>query len=366
MVHPPAGVPRLVSSLFSPLTLRGTTFRNRAWVSPMCQYSAVDGLPDDWHLVHLGARAVGGAGLVLTEATAVSPEGRISPQDTGLWNDEQARRWTRIVDFVHAQGAAAGVQLAHAGRKASSHRPWGGRGYVQPADGGWQTVGASPLPFADLPAPQELDEAGLAKVRNDFVAATRRADEAGFDVVEVHAAHGYLLSTFLSPLSNTRTDAYGGDLAGRMRFPLDVVEAVRAAWPDGKPLLLRISASDWVEGGWTLDDSVLLAKEAAARGVDLVDCSSGGVSPEQEIPLRPGYQVPFAAAVRAAGVPSGAVGLLTEPEQVDRVIRDGEADVVLLARELLRDPHWPLRAAAALDVDVPWPDQYARARPFPA
>jgi 2,4-dienoyl-CoA reductase-like NADH-dependent reductase (Old Yellow Enzyme family) len=329
----------------------------------MCQYSAVDGLPDDWHLVHLGARAVGGAGLVLTEASAVSPEGRISPQDAGIWNDEQAQRWARIVRFVQQQGAAAGVQLAHAGRKASSHRPWGGRGYVQPADGGWESVGASPIGFDTLPAPRELDEAGLAKVRADFVAAARRADEAGFDVVELHAAHGYLLHTFLAPLSNTRTDGYGGDLAARMRFPLEVVEAVRDAWPQDKPLLLRISASDWADGGWTLDDSVLLAKEAAARGVDLVDCSSGGLVPNAKIELGPGYQVPFAAAVRRAGVPSGAVGLLTEPEQADKVVRDGDADVVLLARELLRDPHWPLRAAAALGVEAPWPDQYVRARP---
>ena len=352
-----------MSQLFTPLSLRGTTFRNRVWVSPMCQYSAVDGLPDDWHLVHLGARAVGGAGLVLTEATAVSPEGRISPQDTGLWNDEQAGRWERIAAFVRAQGAAVGVQLAHAGRKASSHRPWGGRGYVAPADGGWQTVGASPLPFGDLPPPHELDAAGLAKVRDDFVAAARRADAAGFDVVELHAAHGYLLNTFLSPLSNTRTDAYGGDLAGRLRFPLEVVEAVRAVWPERKPLVLRISATDWVDGGWTVEDSVALARQAAARGVDLVDCSSGGVSPEQRVEVAPGYQVAFAAAVRAAGVPSGAVGLITDARQAEAVLADGRADVVLLARELLRDPHWPLRAARELGVDGPWPDQYVRARP---
>jgi 2,4-dienoyl-CoA reductase-like NADH-dependent reductase (Old Yellow Enzyme family) len=352
-----------MSSLFAPLTLRGTTMRNRVWVSPMCQYSAVDGLPDDWHLVHLGARAVGGAGLVLTEATAVSPEGRISPQDTGLWNDAQAAQWERIASFVRAQGAAVGVQLAHAGRKASTHRPWGGRGHVAPADGGWQTVGASPLAFGQLPAPRELDAAGLAAVRDDFVAAARRADAVGFDVAEVHAAHGYLLNTFLSPLSNSRTDAYGGDLSGRMRFPLEVVEAVRAVWPEHKPLVLRISASDWVEGGWTVDDSVVLAKEAAARGVDLVDCSSGGVSPDQRIDVGPGYQVPFAAAVRAAGVPSGAVGMITDPRQAEAIVAEGSADVVLLARELLRDPHWPLRAAAELGVDAPWPDQYVRARP---
>ena len=352
-----------MSLLFSPLTLRGTTVRNRVWVSPMCQYSAVDGLPDDWHLVHLGARAVGGAGLVLTEATAVSAEGRISPQDTGLWNDAQAERWARIVAFVQAQGAAAGVQLAHAGRKASSHRPWGGRGAVAPADGGWEAVAASAVPFADLPAPRALDEAGIAKVRADFVAAARRADAVGFDVAEVHAAHGYLLHGFLSPLSNQRTDGYGGDLEGRMRLVLEVLEDVRAVWPDAKPLLLRISASDWAPGGWELADSVRLAKEAAARGVDLVDCSSGGLVPDARIEVGPGYQVPFAAAVRAAGVPSGAVGMITEPAQAERVLADGHADVVLLGRELLRDPHWPLRAAAELGADASWPDQYVRARP---
>jgi 2,4-dienoyl-CoA reductase-like NADH-dependent reductase (Old Yellow Enzyme family) len=353
-----------MSRLFSPLSLRGATARNRIWVAPMCQYSAVDGLPHDWHLVHLGARAVGGAGVVLTEATAVSPEGRISPQDAGLWNDAQTRAWARVVAFVQAQGALAGVQLAHSGRKGSSLRPWEGRGFVTPADGGWTPVGPTDQPFPGLAVPAALDEAGIAKVRADFVAATSGALEAGFDLVEVHAAHGYLLHEFLSPLSNTRTDGYGGDRAGRMRLVLEVVEDVRAAWPQDRPLVLRISASDWVEGGWTVEDSVVLAKEAAARGVDLVDCSSGGNSADAPIPVAPGYQVPFAAQVRRdAGVATGAVGLITDARQAEQVLADGDADVVLLARELLRDPNWPLRAAAELGVDVAWPVQYDRARP---
>ena len=352
-----------MSLLLSPYTLRGVTARNRIWVAPMCQYSAADGMPGDWHLVHLGARAVGGAGVVFTEATAVSPEGRISPQDTGIWDDGQAQAWARVVAFVQAQGALAGVQLAHAGRKGSSRRPWEGRGAVAPEDGGWVPVGPTADAYPGLAVPAALDEAGIAQVRADFVAATRRALTAGFDLVEVHAAHGYLLHEFLSPLSNTRTDAYGGDLAGRMRLVLEVVEDVRAVLPEDMPLVLRISASDWVEEGWTAEDSVALAKEAAARGVDLVDCSSGGNSAEQVIPVGPGYQVPFAAQVRRdAGVPTGAVGLLTDPAQAEQVLAEGSADVVLLARELLRDPHWPLRAAAALGDDVAWPVQYERAR----
>ena len=355
-----------MSTLFSPLTLRGTTFRNRAWVSPMCQYSSVDGLPDDWHLVHLGARAVGGAGLVLSEATAVSPEGRISPQDTGIWNDAQAEVWTRIAGFVKAQGAAAGMQLAHAGRKASTQRPWDGRGYVQPADGGWQAVGASPTGYDDWPAPRELDRSELSQLTTDFENAARRADEAGFDTVELHAAHGYLLHQFLSPLTNSRTDEYGGSFDNRVRYPLEVVNAVRGVWPERKPLLVRISATDWADGGWTVEDSVELSKQLKAAGVDLVDVSSGGLVPQQKIEVGPGYQVPFAARVRAeAGVATGAVGLITESTQAEKVLVDGEADVVLLARELLRDPHWPLRAATELGDVVAWPVQYDRARPRP-
>lgn len=352
-----------MSHLLSPLTLRGTTLRNRIAVSPMCQYASVDGLPGDWHLVHLGARAVGGAGLVLTEAAAVSPEGRISPEDAGLWNDAQADAWARVVAFVRAQGAAAGVQLAHAGRKASTYRPWHSRrGSVPVEDGGWESVGPSPVAFGRYAAPRELDEAGIAKVVADFVAATRRADDAGFDVVELHGAHGYLLHSFCSPLSNLRTDSWGGSFSGRIRLPLAVAEAVRAVWPDHKPLLYRVSAQDWVEGGWTLEETVELALLLAERGVDLVDCSSGGLAPEQVIDVHPGYQVPFARAVRDAGVLSGAVGMLIDARQCEQVLADGDADLVLLARELLRDPHWPLRAAHELDAEGPWPAQYERAR----
>ncbi|MCU1673013.1 MAG: NADH:flavin oxidoreductase/NADH oxidase [Frankiales bacterium] len=353
-----------MSTLFSPLTLRATTFRNRVWVAPMCQYSSVDGLPDEWHLVHLGARAVGGAGLVLTEATAVTADGRISPQDAGIWNDRQAEQWARVVRFVQAQGAAAGMQLAHAGRKASTRRPWEGRGYVDPADGGWPTVGASPVGYADWPAPRELTPEDLAALTADWVSATRRAEQAGFDTVEVHAAHGYLLHQFLSPLTNTRTDSYGGTFENRVRYPLEVVRAVRDAWPAERPVLVRISATDWAPGGWTLEDAVAFSRLMREAGVDLVDVSSGGLVPEQQVEVGPGYQVPLAAAIREqAGVATGAVGLITEPVQAEKVLADGQADVVLLARELLRDPHWPLRAAAELGADVTWPVQYERARP---
>ena len=355
-----------MSALFSPLTLRGTTFRNRAWVSPMCQYSAEDGMPGDWHLVNLGARAVGGAGLVLTEASAVSPEGRISPQDTGFWSDAQADAWGRVFRFVQSQGAAVGVQLAHAGRKASTPRPWEQDRSVVPSEhGGWETVGTSPVPFGRYPAPRELSVAELAVVRQDFADAAVRAHAVGADVVELHAAHGYLLHTFLSPLSNTRTDGYGGDFTGRTRFAIEVTEAVREVWPEDKPLFFRISASDWAEGGWTLEETVELGKLLADRGVDLMDCSSGGLTMDQQITVGPGYQVPFAAAVRAgSGLPTGAVGMITDAQQAERILVDGEADAILLGRELLRDPHWPLRAAHELGVDVTWPDQYVRARPF--
>ncbi len=351
-----------MSLLFEPLVLRGTTVRNRVWVSPMCQYSAVDGMPDDWHLVHLGARAVGGAGLVMTEASAVSPEGRISPQDAGIWNDDQAAAWRRITDFLRSQGATSAIQLAHAGRKASAHRPWDEQaGVVLPQDGGWQPVGPSAVAFEGLAVPTELDDAGLAKVRDDFVAAARRAVDAGFDVVEVHAAHGYLFHSFLSPLSNLRTDGYGGGLQGRARLLLEVVEQVRAAVD--VPLLVRISATDWAEGGWDVEESVELTRMLADRGVDLVDVSSGGNVAHQQIVVGPGYQVPFAAAVRKAGLPTAAVGMITDPRQAEQVLAEGHADVVLLGRESLRDPNWPLRAAVELGTSVTWPVQYDRARP---
>jgi 2,4-dienoyl-CoA reductase-like NADH-dependent reductase (Old Yellow Enzyme family) len=350
-----------VSRLFEPLTLRGTTFRNRVFVSPMCQYSAADGLPNDWHLVHLGARAVGGAGLVLTEATAVSPEGRISPQDTGIWSEEQAERWSRITAFVKGQGAAAGVQLAHAGRKASTYRPWDSRrGTIPVADGGWRAVGPSPIAFGRYAPPAELDPVGIDGVVDDFEAAARRAARAGFDVVELHAAHGYLLHEFLSPLSNQRADEYGGSFANRTRLLLRVVERVRTAFSG--PLLVRLSATDWTEGGWALEDSVRVAPLLAQRGVDLVDTSSGGLHHAQQIVVEPGYQVPFAEAVRKAGIATGAVGLITEAKQAEEVLAAEQADVVLLARELLRDPHWPLRAAAELGDEIAWPAPYERAR----
>ena len=353
-----------MTHLFAPITLRDLTIRNRVWVAPMCQYSAVDGMPDDWHLVHLGSFARGGAGLVLTEATAVSPEGRISPGDTGIWNDDQRDAWARIVAFVHGQGAAAAMQLAHAGRKASTRPPFEGRGAVPASEGGWPTVGPSPVAFPGLPAPHELDHAGLDHVVRDFADGARRAVEAGFDSVEVHAAHGYLLHEFLSPLSNRREDDHGGSFENRVRLVRRVVTAVREVLPEGMPLLLRISATDWTEGGWSVEDSVRLSTQVADDGVDLVDVSSGGNVPA-DIPADPGYQVPLARQVREqASVPTGAVGLITEPKQAEDVLADGSADVVLLARAMLRDPHWPLRAAHELGADdVRWPPQYLRARP---
>ncbi|GAA4961690.1 NADH:flavin oxidoreductase/NADH oxidase [Kineococcus glutinatus] len=356
-----------MSLLFSPLTLRGTTFAHRIWVAPMCQYScdpvAAPGVPHDWHLAHLGAFAVGGAALVLTEAAAVLPEGRISPQDAGIWNDEQATAWARIVAFLHAQGSAAGIQLAHAGRKASTVRPWEPvQGSVPVAEGGWETVAPSAVPFGGYAVPRELDAAGIADVVTAFADAARRADAAGFDVAEVHAAHGYLLHQFLSPLSNHRTDGYGGDFAGRTRLLLEVVDAVRAAWPADKPLFVRLSATEWTEGGWDVDDSVRLAGLLREHGVDLVDCSTGGNVPHARIPVGPGYQVPMAQAVRSgAGVPTAAVGMILQPAQAEQVLVTGQADAVLLARALLTDPRWPQRPAEALGHALPWPAQYLRA-----
>jgi 2,4-dienoyl-CoA reductase-like NADH-dependent reductase (Old Yellow Enzyme family) len=354
-----------MSTLLSPFTLRGTTFRNRAWAAPMCQYSSVEGRPGDWHLVHLGGLARGGAGLVLQEATAVTPEGRISPWDAGIWTEQQAQDYGRIVAFVRGQGAVPGIQLAHAGRKASTQRPWDGSGFVEPVDGGWATVAPSPLAFGDWPVPKELSVAEIAALVEAFAAAARRALDAGFEVVEVHAAHGYLLHQFLSPLANQRADAYGGDLAGRSRFLLEVVRAVRAVWPDHRPLLVRVSATDWADGGWTLEETVELSRRLAAEGVDLVDVSSGGLTPAQRIAAGPGYQVPFARAVReGSGLPVGAVGLITGAAQAERVLAEGSADAVLLARELLRTPHWPLLAAHDLGETVDyWPEQYLRAVP---
>jgi 2,4-dienoyl-CoA reductase-like NADH-dependent reductase (Old Yellow Enzyme family) len=352
-----------MATLFDPITLRSTTVRNRIWVSPMCQYSATDGVVDDWHLVHLGSLARGGAGLVMTEAAAVSPEGRISPQDAGIWNDEQAQAWSRVVTFIRSQGATPAIQLAHAGRKASVQAPWVG-GTAGPEDGGWQPVGPDERPFGSLLAPRALAAEEVAGIPALFAAAARRALEAGFEVVEVHGAHGYLLHQFLSPLSNGRTDGYGGDLVGRTRLLRETCAAVRAEVGQDVPVLVRLSATDWVEGGWALTDTVELSRLLKEDGVDLLDCSSGGNVPDAQIPVGPGYQVPFAAAVRRkAGVPSGAVGMITEPKQAADILADGSADVVLLARELLRDPHWPLGAATELGGEVRWPEQYQRARP---
>jgi 2,4-dienoyl-CoA reductase-like NADH-dependent reductase (Old Yellow Enzyme family) len=353
-----------VSRLLSPLTLRGTTFRNRIVVSPMCQYSSVDGHPTDWHLVHLGGLARGGAGLVFTEATAVTAEGRISPQDAGIWTDAQAADYTRITDFIHAQGAAAGIQLGHAGRKASTRAPWLGRGYVPRDEGGWPTVGASAAGFGEWPAPRELTEVELKELVQSWADAARRAIDAGFDVIEIHGAHGYLLHQFLSPLANHRGDGYGGDLAGRSRLLVEAVDAVRSVWPEDRPLFVRLSATDWVDGGLTVDETAQVAATLADHGVDLIDVSSGGVSPEQKIEVGPGYQVPFAARIRAdSGLPVGAVGLITEPQQAEQILVDEAADVVLLARALLREPSWPQRAAHELGDDSYWPVQYERAKP---
>jgi 2,4-dienoyl-CoA reductase-like NADH-dependent reductase (Old Yellow Enzyme family) len=353
-----------VSQLFSPIDLRDVTVRNRVWVAPMCQYSAVDGMPNDWHLVHLGSFARGGAGLVFTEATSVVPEGRITPEDTGIWNDEQQAAWARIVAFVHGQGAAAGIQLAHAGRKASTYSGFTrDRGGVPDEVGGWTPVGPSASAYPDLRDPEPLDAAGIARVITAFGDAAERALAAGFDVLELHAAHGYLLHEFLSPLSNQREDEYGGSFDNRVRLVLDVVREVRGRVPAGVPVVVRLSATDWLEGGWTADDSVRLARLLAGEGVDLVDTSTGGNAPA-DIPVGPGYQVPFARRIREeAGLPTGAVGMITEPKQAEEILAEGSADVVLLARELLREPNWPLRAAYELGDEVPelWPVQYRRA-----
>jgi 2,4-dienoyl-CoA reductase-like NADH-dependent reductase (Old Yellow Enzyme family) len=349
-------------SLFSPLRLRGLTLPNRIFVSPMCEYSSTDGFATDWHLVHLGSRAVGGAALVLTEATAVTADGRISPDDLGIWSDAHLEMLSRIVAFVHGQGSAAGIQLAHAGRKASTRAPWRGEGAVPESEGGWQTVGPGSEPFAPgYPVPRPLDRAGIAGIVQAFAEAASRALRAGFDVIEIHAAHGYLLHEFVSPLVNHRTDEYGGAIENRIRLCLEVIDAVRRAWPEDRPLLLRISATDWTEGGWDIEQSVMLARAAREHGVDLVDCSSGGAV-RAAIPVAPEYQVPFAARIRRdAGVATGAVGLITGPQQADAIVGDGRADCVLLARELLRDPYWPMHAAVALGHTLAWPPQYLRA-----
>jgi 2,4-dienoyl-CoA reductase-like NADH-dependent reductase (Old Yellow Enzyme family) len=355
----------MAPSLFDPLQLRSVRLANRIVVSPMCQYSSVDGFANDWHFVHLGSRAVGGAALVFTEATAVTADGRISPQDLGIWDDRHVPALARVVRVITSQGSPAGMQLAHAGRKASTSRPWETIRGLTPEEGGWVPIGPTAVPFSPTyVAPRAATLGDLADVVLAFGRAARRAIEAGFEVLEIHAAHGYLIHEFLSPLVNTRTDAYGGSFDNRVRLCLEVVDAVRAVWPERLPLFLRISATDWVDGGWDLDQSVELARRLHDRGVDLVDCSSGGAVSTATVPLGPGYQVPFAERIRReAGIPTGAVGLITQPAQADEIIAGGWADCVLLARELLRDPYWPLHAAQALGRVVPWPAQYLRAAP---
>jgi len=354
-----------VPTLFDALRIRGVPFPHRIFVSPMCQYSSSDGFATDWHLVHLGSRAVGGAAAVFTEATAVTAEGRISPEDLGIWKDEHVEPLARIVRFVHGQGSHAGIQLAHAGRKASTFRPWAGTpGTVPAAAGGWEAVAPSAAAFEGYAVPRALDEPGIRGVVRAFADAARRALAAGFRVVELHAAHGYLLHQFLSPLSNRRTDGYGGSFENRTRLTREVVEAVRGVWPERLPLFLRVSATDWVEGGWDVEQSVELATLLRPLGVDLVDCSSGGLVASATIPVAPGYHVPFAERIRRdAGILTAAVGLITDAAQAEEIVRAGKADAVLLARQMLRDPYWPLHAAEELRFAESWPPQYLRAAP---
>jgi 2,4-dienoyl-CoA reductase-like NADH-dependent reductase (Old Yellow Enzyme family) len=358
-VHP-------VTHLFDPLAIRDIRFANRVFVSPMCEYSSTDGYVSDWHFVHLGSRAVGGAGLVLTEATAVLPEGRISPQDLGVWMDDHIEPLARIVRFIREQGSVAGMQLAHAGRKASTYRPWAGHGRVPESEGGWNKVVApSALAFADeYPIPRALSIDGLKNIVSAFAAAARRAFEAGFRVIEIHAAHGYLIHEFLSPLSNQRTDAYGGSFENRTRVLREIVSAVRGSWPERAPLFVRISATDWIDGGWDIEQSVELARQLKQLGADLIDCSSGGNAEHAKMPFGPGYQTPFAEQIRReANILTGAVGMITSPMQAEHILVTRQADAVIIAREFLRDPYWPLRAARELGQPMSWPVQYLRAAP---
>jgi 2,4-dienoyl-CoA reductase-like NADH-dependent reductase (Old Yellow Enzyme family) len=350
--------------LFQPVTFRSVTARNRITVSPMCQYSATDGLGDDWHIQNLGAKAMGGAGIVFTEATHVSAIGRITEGCLGLWNDEQLAFMTRLAKLITYGGAVPGLQIAHAGRKASSQRPWEGGGPVAPAAGGWLPLAPSAVPFVEgATPPHALTVSEIGEIAGQFAATARLAREAGFRIIEMHAAHGYLGHSFLSPVSNRRNDAYGGDLAGRARFLMEAIDAIRTEWPDDLPLFVRLSCTDWVEGGLTIEESVQLSRMLAARGdVDLVDCSSGGISLAQKIPsIHPGYQVPFAERIRAeAGIATGAVGMIREPEHAEEILANGRADLIFIARAILADPAWPLRAARALGASVDWPVQYQR------
>jgi 2,4-dienoyl-CoA reductase-like NADH-dependent reductase (Old Yellow Enzyme family) len=358
-----------LAQLFTPLTLRELTLKNRIVVSPMCQYSAEGGLPNEWHRVHYGTRAVGGAALVMAEATAVCPEGRITPWCTGIWSDEHVAAFRPITDFIRAQGAIPGIQIAHAGRKASTTQPWTGSQFIPLGAGGWQTVAPSALPFSPAHGiPHALDSGEIDGIVELFAEAAYRALAAGFEVAEVHCAHGYLLHEFLSPLANHREDEYGGSLENRCRLPLRVAKTIRELWPAQWPVFVRISATDWVpqlngRAGWDLAQSIQFAKWLKDIGIDLIDCSSGGMVPDAQIPAGPGFQVPFAADVRKqAGIASGAVGIITEAAQAEKILTDGDADLIFLARELLRDPYWPLHAAKFFGVDVPWPNQYLRAK----
>lgn len=353
--------------LFTPLKIKSVEVANRIWVSPMCQYSSRDGHPTEWHFVHLGSRAVGGAGLIVIEATAVSPEGRISPDDSGIWSDEHVSSFQRITQFLKSHGCVAAIQLAHAGRKASTAVPWLGRGVLTPAERGWQPVAPSAIPFeAGTPPPRQMSLDDIAKVVRDFESATIRSLKAGFQVVELHLAHGYLMHEFLSPLSNTRTDNYGGSLENRMRLPLEIAKAVRGIWPADLPLFARISATDWADGAdaensWKLSDSVELSRRLKALGVDLIDCSSGGTLANPKIPVGPGYQVPFSETIRReTGVLTAAVGMITEPNQAEAILEKGQADVIFMAREFLRDPYWPARAARHFGIKISRPNQYLR------
>lgn len=354
-----------MSILFSPLKIKNIFLKNRIAVSPMCQYSSEDGFATDWHLVHLGSRAVGGAALIIQEASAVSPEGRITDRDLGIWNDAHIPMLKKITDFIHANGAIAGIQLAHAGRKGSFLPPWEGSKQVREQDGGYKAFAPSAIPVHDSDEPPvALDAGGLEKVIEDFKAATKRAISAGYKVIEIHAAHGYLFHQFLSPLSNTRNDQYGGSFENRTRLLIEVLEQIQQIWPAENPLFVRISATDWAEGGWTIEEAIKLSEVLKNKGVDLVDCSSGGLVAHQQIPLSPGYQVPFSAAIKKeTGVLTGAVGLITEAAQAEEILKNGEADLIFLAREMLRDPYFPLHAAHILNDEIKWPDQYERSKP---
>lgn len=353
-----------MSELFSPLKIRGVEFKNRIFVSPMCQYSSADGMPNDWHLVHLGSRAVGGAGLVIAEATAVSPKGRITPEDNGLWNNEQTAAFKKITSFIKAQNCVPGIQLAHAGRKASTYSPWKGDGEITVDKGGWQPFAPSAIKYSDIyPLPKELSEEEIKEIILQFKDAAKRSIEAGFQVIELHIAHGYLIHEFLSPFSNHRSDKYGGSLENRCRFAIQIAEVVREVIPQSFPLFVRISSTDWIDGGWDIEQSVQFAIYLKNAGVDLIDCSSGGNVHNVKIPAGPGYQVPFTERIkRETGILTAAVGFITQPEQAEEIIAGKKADAVLLGREFLRNPYWPLHAAKKLNVNIDWPIQYARAK----